>query len=179
MAIWGCGSPARCCQHAVVGGLIYADLRSELNTHLAPQALFTQSSPGLYATATSFSLSKHTGEGDIAPAFSGLPVNLQLMWEVVFPRLLWSFPPTATFISFPAPDCWACATTSAFSSWLVSHFSFLILQCSGHPTLFAMCLFCCYCLLFIFSFFPWVGVGLSRGLCWFDPGLTEGVPHAA
>jgi hypothetical protein len=25
--------------------------------------------------------------------------------------------------------------------------------------------FCCYCLLFSFSFFPWVGVGLSRGLC--------------
>jgi hypothetical protein len=24
----------------------------------------------------------------------------------VFPPLLWSFPPTATFTSFPAPDCW-------------------------------------------------------------------------
>jgi hypothetical protein len=28
------------CQPAVAGGFIYADLRSELNTHLAPQALF-------------------------------------------------------------------------------------------------------------------------------------------
>jgi hypothetical protein len=28
-------------QPAVAGGFIYADLRSELNTHLAPQALFT------------------------------------------------------------------------------------------------------------------------------------------
>jgi hypothetical protein len=46
MAIWGCGSPARCSQPAVAGGFIYADLRSELNTHLAPQALFTQNSPG-------------------------------------------------------------------------------------------------------------------------------------
>jgi hypothetical protein len=34
------------CQPAVAGGVIYADLRSELSTHLAPQALFTQSSPG-------------------------------------------------------------------------------------------------------------------------------------
>jgi hypothetical protein len=35
-----------------------------------------------------------------------------------------------------------------------------------HPTLFAACLFCCYCLLFsFFFFFPWVGVGLFRGLC--------------
>jgi hypothetical protein len=45
VAIWGCGLPARCCQPAVAGGFIYADLRCELNTHLAPQALFTQSSP--------------------------------------------------------------------------------------------------------------------------------------
>jgi hypothetical protein len=45
MSIWGCGSPAHCCQPAVAGGFIYADLRSKRNTHLAPQALFTQSSP--------------------------------------------------------------------------------------------------------------------------------------
>jgi hypothetical protein len=55
---------------------------SELNTHLAPLALFTQSSPVRNATATSFPLSKHTGEGDTAPAFSGLCVCLQFMWEV-------------------------------------------------------------------------------------------------
>jgi hypothetical protein len=45
MAICGCGLPARCCQPAVAGGFIYADLRGELSTHLAPQVLFTQSSP--------------------------------------------------------------------------------------------------------------------------------------
>jgi hypothetical protein len=38
-------------------------------------------------------------------------------------------------------------------------------QHSGCPALFAMCLFCCFCLLFSFFFFPWVGVSLSRGLC--------------
>jgi hypothetical protein len=43
--ICGCGLPAHCCQPAVAGGFIYADLRGELNTHLALQALFTQSSP--------------------------------------------------------------------------------------------------------------------------------------
>jgi hypothetical protein len=32
---------------AVAGGIIYADLRGELSTHLAPQFLFTQSSPVL------------------------------------------------------------------------------------------------------------------------------------
>jgi hypothetical protein len=45
MAMCGCGLPASCCQPAVAGGIIYAALRGELNTHLSPQALFTQSSP--------------------------------------------------------------------------------------------------------------------------------------
>jgi hypothetical protein len=35
MAICSCGSPARCCQPAVAGGVIYVDLRGELSTHLA------------------------------------------------------------------------------------------------------------------------------------------------
>jgi hypothetical protein len=35
--------PAHCRQPAVAGGFIYADLRGVLSTHLAPQALFTQS----------------------------------------------------------------------------------------------------------------------------------------
>jgi hypothetical protein len=87
MAICGCGSPAHCCQPAVAGGIIYADLRSELNTHLALQALFTQSSPvRKTATAISFPLSKHTGGGDTAPAFSGLHVYLQLTWDVGLPH---------------------------------------------------------------------------------------------
>jgi hypothetical protein len=45
MAICSCGLPAGCCQPAVAGGVIYADLWDEINTHLASQALFTQSSP--------------------------------------------------------------------------------------------------------------------------------------
>jgi hypothetical protein len=57
-------------------------------------------------TATSFPLSKHTRGGDTAPAFSGLCVYLQFTGKWVFPPLLWSFPPTATFTSFLAPDCW-------------------------------------------------------------------------
>jgi hypothetical protein len=41
---------------------------------------------GTTATATSFPLSKHTGGGDTAPAFSDLCVYLQLMWEVGLPH---------------------------------------------------------------------------------------------
>jgi hypothetical protein len=78
MAICGCGLLACCCQPAVAGGVIYADLRSELSTLLAPQALFTKSSPVRDATATSFPLSKYPGGGDIAPNFLSLRVCLQL-----------------------------------------------------------------------------------------------------
>jgi hypothetical protein len=61
-----------------------------------------------------------TGGGDTAPAFSGRHVYLQFTWEVGLPPLLWSFPPTTTFISFPAPGCWVgAAATPAFSGQLV------------------------------------------------------------
>jgi hypothetical protein len=128
------------------------------------------------ATATSFPLSKHTGGGDPAPAFSGLHVYLLFTLEVCLLPLLWSFSPTAPFTSFPTPDCWACAAAPVFSGQLVylqfcEGFPASPLQCSGRPTLFATCLFCCcYCLLLSFSFFPWVGVGLSR--CY--GGLAQG-----
>jgi hypothetical protein len=79
-----------------------------------------------------------------------------------FPTLLWSFPPPTTFTSFPAPGCWACAAAPAFSSWLVVRdFPSPSLQCSGHPALFGMCLFCCYCSLFSFFFLFSLGGGQS------------------
>jgi hypothetical protein len=96
---------------------------------------------GVTTTATSFPLSKHTGGGDTAPALSGRRVYLQLMWDLVFPPLLWNFPPTTTFTSFPTPGCWACATAPAFSSQFVRDFPSSPLWHSGHPALFAKCLF--------------------------------------
>jgi hypothetical protein len=88
-----------------------------------------------------------------------------------FLLLLWSFPPTPAFTSFPASGCWACAATPAFSGRLV----YLQLR-EGlplHPSLalrapHPLCYMSFLLLLLInqfFFFFPWVGVGLSRGLC--------------
>jgi hypothetical protein len=51
------------------------------------------------------------------------------MWEVGLPPLLWSFPPTNTFTSFPTPGCWAGATTPAFCSQLV-----YLQFCEGLPS---------------------------------------------
>jgi hypothetical protein len=73
--------PVHCCQPAVAGGIIYADLWGELSTHLAPQALFVQSSPVWESLLQAFPFPS-TGKGDTAPALSGLSVYLQFMWEV-------------------------------------------------------------------------------------------------
>jgi hypothetical protein len=143
---------------------------------------------------------------------------------VGLPPLLWSFPPTTAFTSFPAPDCWACAAAPAswrfvyrsrgrwvfppppveFSSLRHSHklsrsslmgtwpapalFSparpGLFIYSSGkdplpplrrsvRPTLFPTCLYCSYCFLVSFSFFPrWGSVcpggyaDLAQGCLW-------------
>jgi hypothetical protein len=168
MAICGCGLPACRCQPAVAGGVIYADLRSELSTHLAPQALFTQSSPVFDATTTSFPLSKHTGGGDTAPAFSGLRVYLQLTWEVGLP------PSPVEFSSLHHSHKLSCSWLRGAPA-LSGQARLVYLQfCEGFPStplvLRVPHPLCYVSLLFLllitqFLFFPWVGVGLSRGLC--------------
>jgi hypothetical protein len=72
---------------------------------------------------------------------------------VGLPPLLCSFPPTATFTSFPAPGCWACAATPSFSGQLMRNFPSppSVLRV---PRPLCYISFCCYCLLFSFSFFP-------------------------
>jgi hypothetical protein len=160
MAICSCSSPACCCQPAVVEGFIYADLRSEPNTHLAPQALFTQSSPGHQPLLQAFPFPSTLVEVTLHSLSPAGMFIYSLCWKWAFFPLLWSFPPpTATFTSFPAPGCSACAAAPAFSSRLV-----YLQFCEGLPlppflVLRAPCplcyvSFCCYCLLFSFSFFP-------------------------
>jgi hypothetical protein len=76
------------------------------------------------------------------------------------PYLLWRFPPTATFTSFPAPGCWACATAPAFSKRLVYLQFREGLPLPTSSVLRAPCPLCCvfFVLLLIiqlfFSFFP-------------------------
>jgi hypothetical protein len=93
--------------------------------------------------------------------------------EWVFPPLLWSFPPSATLTSFPAPGCWARTPAPARASLARPGLFIYTLWSSGCPTLFAMCLYCSYCLLLSFSFFPgWGSVypggyaDLAQGCLW-------------
>jgi hypothetical protein len=95
----------------------------------------------------------------------------------VFPPLLWSFPPTATLQAFPLLIAGVCHRSCLLRPGLFIYSSRRNspprFQCSGCPTLFATCLFCCFCLLFSFSFFPgWGSVcpggyaDLSQGCLW-------------
>jgi hypothetical protein len=87
-------------------------------------------------------------------------VYLQFTWEVGLPPLLWSFPPTAAFRSFPTPCCWVCATALAFSSrFVVRDFPFPLFCTQGTPpSLLHVFLVVIVCYSgFFFFFFPLVG----------------------
>jgi hypothetical protein len=125
-----CGLPACCCQPAVAGCVIYADLRGELSTHLAPRRLCLLRVLLWGASATSFPLSKFTGKVTLHPLSQASLFIYSSHGKWVFPSLLWSFPPTTTFTSFPIPGCWACAAAPAFSGRLV-----YLQFCEGFPSL--------------------------------------------
>jgi hypothetical protein len=171
--ICGCGSPARCCQPAVAGGFVHADLRSfSPNPSGFVYLEFCWARPPLL---TAFPFPSTLGEVTLHPLS-------QASMFIYSSRGKWAFP-LSCGVFLPLPQ----QLLQAFPHLVAGHVPQLLpspanlfiyssvrdcpsppLQLSGHPALFATCLFCCYCLLFsfFFFFFPWVAVGLSRGLCW-------------
>jgi hypothetical protein len=150
--------PAHCCQPAVAGGIIYADLWGELSTHLAPQALFTQSSPVREPLLQAFPFPSTLGEVTLPLLSQACVFIYSSCGRWVFPPLLWSFPPSATLTSFPAPHCWARALSGQ------ARLVYLQFR-EGFPS--PPCLYCCYCLLLSFSFFPrWMSVCPGAMLLW-------------
>jgi hypothetical protein len=98
--------PARCCQLAVVGGVIYADLRVSLALTYPCRLCFLRV---LLCMSLCYKLSpvqEHWGRWHCT-RFLRPVVHFSSCGKWVFPRLLCSFPPTATFTIFPAPDYWA------------------------------------------------------------------------
>jgi hypothetical protein len=102
MAICSCSLPARCCQPAVAGGIIYADLRSELNTPLAPQALFTQG-PVYKLLLQDFPFPSTLGEVALYLLSQACMFVYSSQGKWVLP------PPSATLTSFLTPGCWVHA----------------------------------------------------------------------
>jgi hypothetical protein len=107
MAICGCCLPAHCCQPAVAGGVVYADLWGKLSTHLALQALFVQSSPVREPLLQTFPFPSTLEKVTLHPLSQACVFIYSSSGKWAFPPLLCSFPPTANFTSFPAPDYWA------------------------------------------------------------------------
>jgi hypothetical protein len=183
MAIWGCGSPAHCCQSAVAGGVIYADLWGELSTHLAPQALFTQSSPVCEPLLQVFPFPSTLGEVTLHPLSQVGMFIYSSCQKCVFPPLLWSFPPSVTLTSFPAAGCWVRAFTPILSSpvcLFITLWGIPLPPFSGQgapPSL--QHVFIVLIAYYSVSLFTLGGVDLSRGLCWSGPGLSVGVPRIA
>jgi hypothetical protein len=104
------------------------------------------------ATATSFPLSKHT-------SFSGLHVYLQFTWEVGLPPSLVEF--SSLHHSHMLSRSWLLGSCRCFHPLRPGPACLFTvpggiplhpLWFSGRPTLFAMCLYCSYCLLLSFSF---------------------------
>jgi hypothetical protein len=228
--ICGCGLPAHCCQLAVAGGIIYANLRSELNTHLALQALFTQSSvhepllqafpfPSTLEEVTLHLLSQAcvfvycSHRKWVFPASCGvfLPLPLSQAFLLVIteqcccscqPPCLFTahvgsgssllscgvFLPPPLSQAFPLLVAGCMALLPPEPLWptrlvyLQSREGFPSpnLQHSVHPTLFPVCLYCSYCILLSFSFFPgWRSVcpgvyaALAQGCLWEYRGTAK------
>jgi hypothetical protein len=174
MAICVCGLRACCCQPAVAGELIYADLRGELNTHLALQAFFTQCSPVCELLLHAFPFPSTLGEVTLHLLPQACMFIYSSRGKWVFPPLLWSFPPTAAFTSFPAPVCWACAMAPAFSGpaclftvlWGIPFCPLLVLRVL-HPLCYMSFLLLLLIIQLFFSFFPgWGSVCLGAMLIW-------------
>jgi hypothetical protein len=169
MAICSCGLPAHCSQPAVAGGFIYADLRSKLSTHLAPQALFTQSSPVCKLLLQAFPFPSTVGEMTLHPRSQAGVFVYGSRGKWVFPLSCGVFLPLPLLQGFPLLVAGRVMHSCLLRPGL---FIFSSRREFPHP-LFgvrAPRLLCYMSLLFLlviiqFLFFPWVGVGLSRGLC--------------
>jgi hypothetical protein len=95
---------------------------------------------------------------------------------VVFPPLQWSFSPTATFTSFPAPGSWVCAAAPAFSSRLIRDFLSPPFGAQGAlPSLLHVFLLLMLIIQFLFFLFffpgwrsvcPWGYADLAQGCLW-------------
>jgi hypothetical protein len=151
---------ACCCQPAVPGGVIYADLRGELSTHLAPQVLFTQSSLVCEPLLQAFPFPSTLGEVILHPLSQAcmFVYSSRGKWSSphscgVFlpPPLSQAFPLLVAGHTPPLPPSPARPGLFIYSSVRDSPPPLWHSEC---PTLFAMCLFCSYCLLLSFSFFP-------------------------
>jgi hypothetical protein len=81
-------------------------LWGELSTHLALQALFAQISPVCEPLLQAFLFPSTLGKVTLHLRCQACVFIYSSHGKWALPPLLWSFPPSATLTSFPAPGCW-------------------------------------------------------------------------
>jgi hypothetical protein len=187
VVICGCGFCACCCQPAVAGGVIYADLRGELSTHLALQALFTQSSPVGELLLQAFPFPSTLGKVTLHPLSQACVFIYSSRAKWVSPLSYGVFlpPPLSQafllLIAGPTsllPPSLARSGLFIYSSVRDSPPAPLALRVP-HPL--SYCLYCSYCLLLSFSFFfpGWGSVcpggyaDLAQGCLWEYRGTVK------
>jgi hypothetical protein len=140
--------------------------------------LFAQSSPVWEPLLQAFPFPSTLGEVTLHQLSLACVFIYSSRGKWVLTPLLWSFPPTATFTSFPAPDCWACTAAPTFLPglftvpWGISSPPFFSAQ--GAPPLCYMSLLLLLLIIQVFfSFFPgWGSVcpgsyaDLAQGFLW-------------
>jgi hypothetical protein len=104
--ICSCDLPAHCCQSAIAGGVIYADLWGELSTLLALQTFFAQISPVQEPLLQAFPFPSTGDKVTLHPHCQACVFIYSSCGRWVFPPLLCNSLPTSAFTNFPAPDYW-------------------------------------------------------------------------
>jgi hypothetical protein len=173
MAICSCGSPAFCCYPAVAGGVIYADLRGELSTHLFLQALFTQSSPVCKPMLQAFPFPSTLGEVTLHPLSQACVFVFSSLVRWVFPLSCGVFLPpllSEAFLHLVAgrtpqllPESLSPSLACLFTVLGRIPFPPSLVLSVPHPLSHMSLLF--LLLITQFLFFPQVEVGLSRRIC--------------
>jgi hypothetical protein len=167
MSIWGCQSPASYCQPSVAAGFVYLEF-----SWIHAPFVFSSVQPDLpFAVAVFFFFYLDFMWGCAPhPVSSGACLTLATVGSLSPSKHIGG-------VALLLPSLASLFIYSSMKACL-----FPTLWSSGCPTLFATCLFfssCLYIIQFVFfSFFSWVGVSLSRSLCWSGPGLFVGVPCA-
>jgi hypothetical protein len=158
----------------------------ELNTHLALQALFTQSSPVHEPLLQAFPFPSTLGEMTLHPLSQAGVFIYSSHGKWVFPPLLWSFPPTATLTSFPTHGCWVHTPPPPEPLWPGLACLFTVPGRIPLPLFGAQCappfllrVFTVLIAYYSVSLFSPGGVSLSWGLYCSGPRLSVGVPPTA
>jgi hypothetical protein len=177
--------PAHCCQPAVAGGVIYADLRGKLSTHLALQALFTQSSPVCEPLLQAFPFPSTLGEVTLHPLSQACMFVYRSHGKWVFPPSCGVFLPPPLSQAFPVLVAGRMPPLPPEPLWPPGLFIYSPRKDSLPPIFSAQCappsFQCAFIVLIAYYSVSLFSLGGGQSVhgadCCSGPGLSVGVPQ--